>query len=72
MNDGPPPARDRPDAAGGRDGTVIRVLKICNQKVLHARAAAKFVQTAEKFDAEVRVTGGTCGNPATGPRSWIS
>jgi phosphocarrier protein HPr len=66
MNDSPPPDRDRPDAAGGRDGTVIRVLKICNQKGLHARAAAKFVQTAEKFDAEVRVKGGSCGEPCDG------
>ena len=28
---------------------------ICNKKGLHARASAKFVQTVEKFDAEVRV-----------------
>ena len=58
MNDSPPPDRDRPDAAGGRDGTVIRVLKICNKKGLHARASAKFVQTVEKFDAEVKVKRG--------------
>src|SRR6266478_6035976 len=37
---------------------IIRVLKICNKKGLHARASAKFVQTVEKFDAEVRVTRG--------------
>lgn len=29
---------------------------ICNPKGLHARASAKFVQLAEKFDAEVTVT----------------
>ena len=28
---------------------------ICNRKGLHARASAKFVQTVEKFDADVRV-----------------
>ena len=28
------------------------------QKGLHARASAKFVQTVERFDAEVRVTRG--------------
>ena len=28
---------------------------ICNQRGLHARAAARFVKTAGQFDAEVRV-----------------
>ena len=37
---------------------VIRVLEICNKKGLHARASAKFVQTVEKFDAEVKVKRG--------------
>jgi phosphocarrier protein HPr len=37
---------------------VSRVLEICNKKGLHARASAKFVQTVEKFDAEVKVTRG--------------
>jgi phosphocarrier protein len=37
---------------------VVRELKICNRKGLHARASAKFVQTVEKFDADVRVTRG--------------
>src|SRR5215510_13161610 len=36
----------------------VRVLEICNKKGLHARASAKFVQTVEQFDAEVRVTRG--------------
>jgi phosphocarrier protein HPr len=39
-----------------REGAVIRELMICNRKGLHARASAKFVQTVEKFDADVRVT----------------
>jgi phosphocarrier protein HPr len=37
-------------------GAVVREMCICNKKGLHARASAKFVQTVEKFDAEVRVT----------------
>jgi phosphocarrier protein HPr len=39
-------------------GAVSRVFVICNKKGLHARASARFVQTVEKFDAEVRVTRG--------------
>ena len=37
---------------------ITRVLEICNKKGLHARASAKFVQTVEKFDANVKVTRG--------------
>jgi phosphocarrier protein len=37
---------------------VTRVLEIVNKKGLHARASAKFVQTVERFDANVRVTRG--------------
>src|SRR5215470_16326484 len=37
---------------------VVRVLKIVNQKGLHARASAKFVQTVEKFEVDVRVSRG--------------
>jgi phosphocarrier protein HPr len=33
-------------------------LLIVNRKGLHARASAKFVQTAEKFDAAITVTRG--------------
>ena len=32
-----------------------RSVKICNQKGLHARAAARFVKTAAQFDAEIWV-----------------
>jgi phosphocarrier protein len=49
---------DRPGqaTAGGRPpGTARRIATICNQKGLHARAAARFVKTAVQFDAEVRV-----------------
>jgi phosphocarrier protein HPr len=46
-------------ATSGTSGApVIRVLEICNKKGLHARASAKFVQTVEKFDADVKVTRG--------------
>jgi len=47
-----------PDSRSFRDGAVVRVLTIRNRKGLHARASARFVQTAEKFDADVRVMRG--------------
>jgi phosphocarrier protein HPr len=63
-------------------GAVVRVLEICNKRGLHARASAKFVQTVEKFDADVRVTraGETVGGTsimglmmlAAGPGSTIT
>jgi phosphocarrier protein len=37
---------------------IVRTLEIVNKKGLHARASAKFVQTVERFDAQVRVTRG--------------
>ena len=40
------------------DDAVVRVLEIVNKKGLHARASAKFVQTAERFDAMIKVTRG--------------
>ena len=43
------------DTPSLREGAVVRVLTICNKKGLHARASARFVQTVEKFDADVRV-----------------
>jgi phosphocarrier protein HPr len=36
-------------------GAQTAQLTICNAKGLHARASAKFVQTAEAFDAEIAV-----------------
>jgi phosphocarrier protein HPr len=48
----------------GPPGTLIQVFKIINQKGLHARASAKFVQTVEKFDADVRVS--RCGETVGG------
>ena len=56
MND--PAGADDRSAAEPPPGAVVRVLEICNKRGLHARASAKFVQTVEKFDADVRVTRG--------------
>jgi phosphocarrier protein HPr len=53
-----------PDDRVLRDGAVVRQLAICNRKGLHARASAKFVQTVEKFDADVRVM--RCGETVGG------
>jgi phosphocarrier protein HPr len=50
------PSRDAPP--GGSEpspGMVCRIATICNQRGLHARAAARFVKTAAAFDAEVWV-----------------
>jgi phosphocarrier protein HPr len=55
MND---PAGADERSAAEPPGAVVRVLEICNKRGLHARASAKFVQTVEKFDADVRVTRG--------------
>jgi len=46
------------------DGEFQRVLPIINNKGLHARASAKFVQLVEGFDAEVKVT--RCGESVGG------
>ena len=48
---------DLPDRREPSDA-VVRILDIVNKKGLHARASAKFVQTAERFDAQIRVTRG--------------
>jgi len=45
---------------GGDAGEAVsRVLHIVNSRGLHARASARFVQTVEKFDAQVTVTRNT-------------
>ena len=43
-------------SAAGSDGAITRVMKIVNEKGLHARASAKFVQLVEKYDATVKVS----------------
>ena len=37
------------------NGTLTRELSIINEKGLHARASAKFVETVERFDADAMV-----------------
>jgi phosphocarrier protein len=61
---------------------IARVIEIVNKKGLHARASAKFVQTVERFKADVKVTraGETVGGSsimglmmlAAGPGTSIS
>jgi phosphocarrier protein HPr len=53
-----------PERPPFREGAVVRKMAICNRKGLHARASAKFVQTVEKFDADVRVM--RCGEVVGG------
>lgn len=38
------------------NGQLVRTFDIVNKRGLHARASAKFVQLAESFNAEIRVT----------------
>jgi phosphocarrier protein HPr len=61
---GPGSSECPPDTRPVPEGAVVRVLTICNRKGLHARASAKFVQTVEKFDADVHVT--RCGETVGG------
>ena len=42
--------------AGVSAPALSRTLLICNQRGLHARAAARFVKCADQFDAEITVT----------------
>ena len=48
---------DKTSAGAGQmaPGVARRVVTICNQRGLHARAAAQFVKKAGQFDAEVMV-----------------
>lgn len=43
------------DGAAGSDRAVAQQLTIVNRKGLHARASARFVRTAELFDAHIKV-----------------
>ncbi|MBS0535100.1 MAG: HPr family phosphocarrier protein [Proteobacteria bacterium] len=72
----------RSDASDPHGAGVSREVEIVNKKGLHARASAKFVQHAEKFDAAIIVTcrGETVGGTsimglmmlAAGPGSMIT
>lgn len=44
------------EAKSGAPEAFVRELEIVNNRGLHARASAKFVQLAETFDAEIRVS----------------
>ncbi len=66
-----PPSEDPAEACGGPvdPSALVRVLPIINKRGLHARASAKFVQTVERFDAQVRVCRNgeaVCGNSIMG------
>lgn len=41
--------------SGDPGRTLCQQLTICNRRGLHARASARFVRTAERFDAEILV-----------------
>ena len=52
------------DNAPPAPGSVCADIPIVNKKGLHARASAKFVQTVEQFNAQVRVS--RCGESVGG------
>ena len=52
MSDSP---GEEPRDGGLASPAARRLATICNQKGLHARAAARFVKTAALFDAEIMV-----------------
>jgi phosphocarrier protein HPr len=58
------PCDEAEAVATGEDGTLVRVLPVINNKGLHARASAKFVQTVERFKADVTVS--RCGETVGG------
>ncbi len=43
-------------ASSETDRAICQRLTICNRRGLHARASARFVRTADHFDAQVTVT----------------
>jgi phosphocarrier protein HPr len=55
MND---PAQADGKSSQDNSAPVVREIEIVNKKGLHARASAKFVQTAEQFDAAITVSRG--------------
>jgi phosphocarrier protein HPr len=64
MSGGPEPWEDCPPDLAASPEAIVKHLPIINQRGLHARASAKFVQTVERFDADVRVT--RCGETVGG------
>lgn len=59
-----PPEDDCKPGAAVPPGAVSKELPVINKRGLHARASAKFVQMAEKFDAAIKVT--RCGETVNG------
>ena len=51
--------------APSKDSVVRRRVPIVNERGLHARAAARFVKLAERFDAEIVVTKDDIDVPGT-------
>jgi len=43
------------EGAADSGAPIRRIVRICNERGLHARAAAKFVRLAGQFDAEITV-----------------
>jgi phosphocarrier protein HPr len=52
-------AGDEQGGSPAGEGPFVRELAITNKRGLHARASAKFVQMAERFNAEITVTRGS-------------
>ena len=48
-------AKNLSETTATTPATARRMVKICNQRGLHARAAARFVKTAAQFDADISV-----------------
>jgi phosphocarrier protein HPr len=59
-----PPDDDCKPNASVPAGAVSKELPVINKRGLHARASAKFVQMAEKFESEIHVT--RCGETVNG------
>jgi len=59
-----PPEDDCKPSAPVPAGALSKELPVINKRGLHARASAKFVQMAEKFDAKIQVT--RCGETVNG------
>jgi phosphocarrier protein HPr len=49
-------AKNLSETTATTPATARRMVKICNQRGLHARAAARFVQCVERFDAAITVS----------------
>ncbi len=64
MSESPAPEDDCMPNGPVPDGAVSRELPVINKRGLHARASAKFVQMAEKFEAKIQVT--RCGETVNG------